>query len=71
MKQRCHITLSENGVDIDFYPALMSEPHKPSRVEIMAAAALVGIARALTGKGAEQVVHALAQFEREAGRKKR
>jgi hypothetical protein len=71
MKQRCHITLSETGIDIDFYPPLESEPHKPSRVEIMAAGALLGLARALTGKGAEQVIHALAQFERETGRKKR
>ena len=30
---------------------------------------MVGMARALTGKGVEQVIHALAQFERETGRK--
>ena len=68
---RCAIHISGSGVSFDFYPSLPNESHKPSRTEIMAAAALVGIARALTGKGAEQVIHALAQFERETGRSKR
>jgi hypothetical protein len=69
--QRCTIHINERGVDFDFYPSLPAEPHKPTRTEIMAAGALVGIARALTGKGAEQVIHALAQLERETARKKR
>jgi hypothetical protein len=68
--QRCSISISDHGIDLYFHPNLPSEPHKPTRTEIMAAAALVGIARALTGKGAEQVIHALAQFERETARKK-
>jgi hypothetical protein len=68
---RCSIHISGHGVSFDFYPNLPNEPHNPSRTEIMAAAALVGIARALTGKGAEQVIHALAQFERETERRKR
>ena len=81
-RQRCSISISDHGIDFYFTPALPDEPHRPSRVEIMAAGALflrpirkppgrsmVGMARALTGKGVEQVIHALAQFERETGRK--
>lgn len=70
-QQRCYINISEDRISIDFDQTLIDEPHKPSRVEIMAAGALLGITRALTGKGAEQVIHALAQFERETARGKR
>jgi hypothetical protein len=70
-EQHCYISLSDNRISFDFEPKLADGPHKPSRTEIMVAAALVGIARVLTGKGAEQVIHALAQFERETGRAKR
>ena len=64
-EQRCYISLSGRGISFDFEPALVAEAHAPSRTEIMAAAALVGIARALTGKGADAVIGAIAQFERQ------
>lgn len=70
-KQRCSISICDSDISFYFTPELPAEAHKPSRTEIMAAGALVGIARALTGKGADAVIHALAQFERETQKGKR
>lgn len=71
-RQEVTIRISDDSLWIDFRPPLVAEAHKPSRVEIMAAAALVGIARALTGKGADQVIDLMSKFERDTarGRKK-
>ncbi len=66
-KQRCSISISSAEVSIYWHPALPEEAHKPSRIEIMAAGALLGIARALMGKGEDEI---LAAIRRTAGRRK-
>lgn len=68
---RCYISLSDRGVSIDFEPGVPDAPHKPSIVETMAAGALLGIAKALTGKGADDVIAAMARVERENKRRTR
>ncbi len=62
-KQRCDIRISESDIWIDWTPAL-PDGGKPSRVELMAAGALIGIARVLSGKGAEDVAAAAAKAAR-------
>ena len=46
---RCSISISNRAIDIYFGRPLLSGPHKPTHVERMAAGALLGIARTLTG----------------------
>ncbi len=60
----CYIHLDERTVSIHWDQALPDGPHKPTRVETMAAGALLGIARTLTGRGEEAVIDAIAMFEK-------
>ncbi len=70
-KFRCSISISESSIWIDFRPALPQGPHKVTRTEVMAAAALVGIARTLTGRGEAEVMAAIGRFDSATkGRKK-
>ena len=70
-RQQCSIEISAERVWIDFRPALPDGPHKVTRVEVMAAAALVGIARALTGQGEAEVMRALIRFDAATKRRKK
>jgi hypothetical protein len=67
-RNHCHISVSDDSINLYFDQPLPDGPHKPTRMETMAAAALLGIARALTGKSEGDVVRAIASFERKAGR---
>ena len=69
--QRCSISISDHGIDIYFHPALPDGPHKVTRAEMLAAAALMGIARTLTGRGDDEVLAALIKFDRAQKRGKR
>jgi hypothetical protein len=65
MPERCIITIEASGrVTVDWDPALPDGPHKLSRVETLAAGAIVGIGKALTGKGYDQMVAVLTAFDR-------
>ncbi len=66
---RCSIDLSNRGIWIHWEPALPDGPHKVSPVEIMAAGALIGIGRTLTGQGAADVIEALTKFDKASRRK--
>ena len=68
--QECRISIDDHSLWIDFTPKLQDDPHKPTKVELMAAGALMGIAGVLTGKGADEILAALAKFERDARRRK-
>jgi hypothetical protein len=57
--QRCNISIESDHLYISFDPALPNGPHKRTAAELMAAGALLGIARVLTGKGEEAVMAAL------------
>ena len=45
-------------------PCLPEGPHKLSRVEVMAGGALLGMGKAITGKGYEEIVRAMVIFDR-------
>ena len=65
MPEPCIITIEASGkVTVDWDPALPDGPHKSSSVEALAAGALLGIGRALTGKGHDEMVRLLATFEK-------
>jgi len=66
--QTCRISIDEHGIWIDFTPKLAEAPRKASQTELLAAGALMGIAGVLTGKGADEILRALATFERGAKR---
>ena len=47
---------------VDWDPALPEGPHKLRRVEALAAGAILGIGKTLTGKGYDELVRVIAQF---------
>ncbi len=62
---RCVITIdAKEGVNITWDPCLPDGPHKLGFVETAAAGAILGIGKALTGKGSIQVLQAMKLFER-------
>lgn len=63
-RNECWITISETSIHVHWDKPLPDGPHRPTRIETMAAGALLGIARTLTGRGEEAVIDAMAQFER-------
>jgi hypothetical protein len=63
----CSIHISKRGIDLYWQPELPAGEHKATRVELMVAGALMGVARALTGKGEADV---LAAIRRGTGRRK-
>jgi hypothetical protein len=68
-EQRCSIDLTNESIWIHWTPPLPDVPHPVSPVEIMAAGALFGIARTLTGKGATEVAQALRNLDKAPRRK--
>jgi hypothetical protein len=71
VRERCTIDIDAESLWIRFDPPLPDGPHKPTRMEVMAAAALVGIARALTGQGETEVMQAVQRFDAAAKRRKK
>jgi hypothetical protein len=70
MRDSCHISISDDYISIHF-DRPPEAGRKPARMELMAAGALLGIARVLTGQAEADVVRAAAQIERrEKGRSK-
>jgi hypothetical protein len=69
--QSCSIYISGRGIDVNFTPALPEGKHDVTRTELMAAGALIGIARVLTGQGADEMLRSLVQFERQTAGKMR
>lgn len=66
--KRCVITIdADAGLSIAWEPALPSGPHELSQVERMAAGAVLGIGKALTGKGGLEIAAALRAFEKGRG----
>lgn len=68
LEPECSIRISRDGISLHWYPELPEDGHKPTRVELMAAGALMGVAGVLTGKGAEDIMRALVGFEKGARR---
>lgn len=65
-EQHCSISISESDIWIRWDPPLPEGPHKVTRAEVMAAGALIGVARTLSGKGADEVISSLVKFDRAA-----
>jgi hypothetical protein len=55
----CYLSITHTSVDLHFNPKLPEGEHKPTRVELMAAAALLGISRVLSGKGETEILNAM------------
>ncbi len=70
-RQSCSIHISDREVTIYFNPPLQEGPHKVTRLETMAAGALLGIARTLTGRGEDAVLQAMTMFDKKVARTKR
>jgi hypothetical protein len=68
-RNHCNISIGDDSIHLYFDQPIPDGPHKVTRMETMAAAALLGIARALTGQAEKDVVRAIAAMER--GGKKR
>lgn len=66
----CRITVESGYISIHFDPPLAEGPHKMTRLETIAAGALMGIARTLTGHGEAAVIAALVQFDKKTGAKR-
>jgi phosphate starvation-inducible protein PhoH len=69
--KRCIITIENSeagvkGLSIAWDPAIPDGPHQLSRVEALAAGAVLGIGKALTGKGGMEIAQALRAFEKGA-----
>jgi hypothetical protein len=58
-ENECWINVSASHISFRWDQPLPEEPHKVTRVELMVAAAMIGVARSLTGKGAEAVLDSL------------
>jgi hypothetical protein len=66
----CHISIDADSISIRFDDPLPDGPHKVTRLETMAAGALLGIARTLTGRGDEAVVAAMVMFDKKTRAKR-
>lgn len=60
LPRRCTITLDiRTGLHIRWDPPLPDGPHRVNWVEAAAAGALIGIGKAITGKGYGEIIQAL------------
>ena len=62
-ENQCWMSISASGISVRWDRALPDGPHKVTRVELMVAAAMIGIASSLTGNGAEAVLDSLLKFD--------